>query len=90
MSLVSGYLLTQKGSLLGKITSKKGDHFSSKWISIINSGELNVIFHPKYKRYQIDLISSEETTAFSVPQRKDKHQPHQSGHPMKQEYFGAG
>lgn len=70
MSLVSGYILTQKGSLLAKITLKNGSQLESKWISIMQSGEINVVFHPKFKRYQIDLVSTEEHTAF-IPSKKD-------------------
>jgi hypothetical protein len=73
MSLVSGYILTQKGCLLAKITHKKGSEASqaSKWTTIMDSGEINVVFHPKYRRYQLDIVSSEEHTAF-IPSKKDK------------------
>ena len=73
MSLVSGYILTQKGSLLAKITYKKGSEASqtSKWTTIMDSGEINVVFHPKYRRYQLDIVSSEEHTAF-IPSKKEK------------------
>jgi len=73
MSLVSGYILTQKGCLLAKITHKKGTETSqaSKWTTIMDSGEINVVFHPKYRQYQLDIVSSQEHTAF-IASKKDK------------------
>jgi hypothetical protein len=37
----------------------------------MDSGEINVVFHPKYRRYQLDIVSNEELTAF-MPVKKDK------------------
>lgn len=50
MSLVSGYLLSQKGSFVAKVTLKphKVVEQSCEWHSIIPDAELNVVFHPKY------------------------------------------
>jgi predicted RNA-binding protein associated with RNAse of E/G family len=75
MSLVSGYILTQKGSLIAKLTIKKGmeGKQESKWICIMDSAEINVVFHPKYKRYQLDIVSTEEHTAFVAPKKEKQH-----------------
>jgi hypothetical protein len=37
----------------------------------MDSGEINVVFHPKYRRYQLDIVTSEEHTAF-IPSKKEK------------------
>lgn len=78
MSLVSGYVLTQKGSLLAKVSYSKGRQGAavSKWIKVIDSGELNVVFHPKFGRFQIDVISSEEQLIYeSRPSKRAQKQP---------------
>lgn len=50
MSLVSGYLLSQKGAFVAKVTLKptKVVEQGSEWHLIIPDAELNVVFHPKY------------------------------------------
>jgi len=50
MSLVSGYLLSQKGAFVAKVTLKptKMVEQSTEWHLIIPDAELNVVFHPKY------------------------------------------
>jgi hypothetical protein len=62
----------------------------------MDSGEINVVFHPKYRRYQLDIVSSEEHTAF-IPSKKEKPKqkigvdalgPHRK-EPVNQEYFGT-
>jgi|LauGreDrversion4_2_1035121.scaffolds.fasta_scaffold219174_1 hypothetical protein len=59
MSLVSGYLLSQKGSLIAKISHRK-DQAEAKWFTVFEQAELNVIFHPKYRRFQLDVLTTEE------------------------------
>lgn len=64
MSLVSGYLLSQKGSFTAKVSFKSTklgsvvETGSTKWHTLISDAELNVVFHPKYGCYQVDIISS--------------------------------
>ena len=57
--------------MLAKIATKKGSEIISKWVCIMESGEINVVFHAKYRRYQLDIVSTEEHTAF-VPHKKEK------------------
>ena len=49
----------------------------SKWVTVIESGEMNVLFHPKYRRYQLDIVSNEETSAFIAAPRNKRIQKHQ-------------
>ncbi len=67
MSLVSGYLLSQKGSLIARITQRKDGEEVSKWISVMNAAEINVRFHQKFRRYLLEIVSSDEATAFAPP-----------------------
>ena len=59
MCLVSGYLLQQKGAFLAQIAVQKSKEMSdSKWVTVFDSkSELNVVFHPKYRRFQMDIIN---------------------------------
>ena len=51
MSLVSGYLLAQKGSLYSLISVQKSHQEKDlRWVPVFNgNAELNVLYHPKYK-----------------------------------------
>ena len=72
MSLISGYLLSQKGTLLAKISYKSGRKSAavSKWVTIIDNGEMNIVFHPRYRRFQLEIVSNEETK-FSKPAKNN-------------------
>ncbi|CDW86711.1 UNKNOWN [Stylonychia lemnae] len=57
MSLVTGYLLAQKGQFFAKISMQNSkDQIDHKWINVFESlSELNIVYHPKYKRFQMDV-----------------------------------
>lgn len=58
MAKVTKKCMSQNGSIISE----------SQWITVIDHGELNVLFHPKFGCYQLDIVNnSENLSSDSAP-----------------------